>query len=470
MTIMASGIDVGTGNLLIEPLRDNEFAARLVERLPRQWPQAQQLARAAESGTQMRALIARKQLLDYTDPRAVGWTYLVAADEPLRDEIARVLEPLARHRGMAEPRAPLVFSGEPPEDWQDWMEQNYGGVPGETPHYVLIVGGPERVPFHFQAVLDSAASVGRVAFHDISSLEAYVEKVLRLEDDRTAPVTRQEALIFATDRGSPDPTYYSRQYMAKPIDDYLRCERNVPVRAFYGESATAPALLEALTTGRSAVIYTATHGAARPAAGLDAQRETNGAIVCTPEPGATAQSLVAASDIPADTPVAEGAIVFQFGCFSAGTPAESDYAHWLGRERLNAQADFVAALPNRLLSHPRGPVAFVGHVDLAWIHAFDDPDDPDIEESWHPRLKPFRTAVETLLAPQPVGLAMTAMNKRFDVGNAGLANAFDQQRRGNLPDRPEYMRRLVRSFITRSDAQNYIVLGDPAVYPRMSDD
>jgi hypothetical protein len=65
---------------------------------------------------------------------------------------------------------------------------------------------------------------------------------------------------------------------------------------------------------------------------------------------------------------------------------------------------------------------------------------------------------------------MTAMNKRFDVGNAGLANAFDQQRRGNLPDRPEYMRRLVRSFITRSDAQNYIVLGDPAVYPRMSDD
>jgi hypothetical protein len=334
---------------------------------------------------------------------------------------------------------------------------------------VLIVGGPERVPFHFQAVLDSAASVGRVAFDEIGSLEAYVEKILRLEAD-DAPSRRQEALIFATDRGRPDPTYYSRQYMAKPIDEYVRSRLSVPVRAFYAESATAPALLEALTTGRSAVVYTATHGAARPTGLLDVQRQINGAVVCTPEPGATSQSLVAASDIPADTPVAEGAIVFQFACFSAGTPAESDYAHWLGRERLNAQADFVAALPNRLLAHPRGPLAFVGHVDLAWIHAFDDPDNPDIEESWHSRLKPFLAAVQTLLAPQPVGLAMNAINKRFDVGSIGLADAFDRQQRGRLPDTPEYRRKLVRDFVTRSDAQNYVVLGDPAVYPRMSDD
>ena len=38
-----------------------------------------------------------------------------------------------------------------------------------------------------------------------------------------------------------------------------------------------------------ALVYTATHGAARPRADLAVQREVNGAIVCTPEPGATQQ-------------------------------------------------------------------------------------------------------------------------------------------------------------------------------------
>lgn len=467
MTITAVGVDGFTGELLVEPTPDGEFADRLLGQLPRRWPEALPLIRATESGVQVRRALARKPALDFADPFAVGWTYLVRADDPDREQIARALEPLASQRGMAEPHLPLIFSGEPPELWDEWMLKNYGGAPGETPHYVLIVGGPDQVPFQFQAMLDSAASVGRVAFDDIASLQAYVDKILRLEADDNPPA-RREALVFATDKGSPDPTYYSRQYMAAPVDQYVRSRLSAPVRALYGESATAPALLEALTTGRAGVIYTASHGAARPAAGLDVQRAVNGSVVCTPEPGATAQSLLTAGDIPADMPVAEGAVVFQFACFSAGTPAESDYAHWLGRERLNAKADFVAALPNRLLAHPRGPLAFVGHVDLAWIHAFDDPDDPDISEAWHPRLEPFLAAVDALLAPQPVGLAMTAMNKRFDMGNAGLALAFDRQRRGTLPDTPEFQSRLVRSFITRSDAQNYVVLGDPAVYPRMS--
>jgi hypothetical protein len=56
------------------------------------------------------------------------------------------------------------------------------------------------------------------------------------------------------------------------------------------------------------------------------------------------------------------------------------------------------------------------------------------------------------------------------VGNAGLALAFENQCRGILPDGEKAHRKLVGQFISRSDAQNYLVLGDPAVYPRMSDD
>ena len=50
--------------------------------------------------------------------------------------------------------------------------------------------------------------------------------------------------------------------------------------------------------------------------------------------------------------------------------------HWLQEPTLNSERDFVAALPKRLLAHPRGPIAFVGHVDTAWFHGFDDPNNP----------------------------------------------------------------------------------------------
>jgi hypothetical protein len=467
MRYVTPAIDAVTGELLVPALSVDEVDAALRERLTECWSAARPLASAVTAGVRLRSVFERAQAPDLGDPRAVGWTYLVSAEDPDRDAIARALEPLARHRGMIDPQVPLVFSGEPPEDWRGWIEEQYNALGTGTPHYVLIVGDPERIPFHFQAVLDSAASVGRLAFAEVGALEAYVEKVLRVEAD-TVGSTRRQALMFATDRGAPDPTHYSRRFMAEPIQQHLD-GLGVPVRGLYGADATQERLLEALTGGRFALIYTATHGAALPQASLETQREVNGAIVCTPEPGATQPELLAARDVPGeDVPVAEGAVVFAFACFSGGTPAESDFAHWIGLDSPGVRESFVAALPNRLLAHPRGPVAFIGHVDLAWLDAFDDPDDPDIAIFWHPRLTPFLKAVETVVAPQPVGLSMTAINKRFDIGNAGLAIAFDRQQRGTLREGAADRQRLARAFIARSDAQNYLVLGDPAVYPRMS--
>ena len=127
---------------------------------------------------------------------------------------------------------------------------------------MLIVGGPERVPFHSQAVLDSAASVGRVAFDDLTDLQAYVEKVLRLEQG-AGPGIWPEALIFATDHGRPDLMYYSRRDMAGPIARHVQ-GLGIRVTSLIGERATAAGLPEAMTAASSAVVYTASHGAGRP--------------------------------------------------------------------------------------------------------------------------------------------------------------------------------------------------------------
>jgi hypothetical protein len=103
------------------------------------------------------------------------------------------------------------------------------------------------------------------------------------------------------------------------------------------------------------------------------------------------------------------------------------------------------------------------------MHGFiDDPDTPDILDRWHRRIEPFVSALNQLLAAQPVGLAMTSMNKRYDVQNALLTNTYDRIQRGKQQITNAFKRQLATAFITRSDAQNYMVFGDPAAGLRIS--
>jgi hypothetical protein len=463
MKIMVPAVDAVSGKLLVDPVDEQELGEILLGRLPVQGPEVAKLSFATATGTTFRSARERPQQPDAGDPTAVGWTYLIASSEPERDRIAEAIGPLAKRRGMKDVTAPFEFDGRPPEEWTEWLLEHYWKLEEQAPHYVLIVGGPDRVPFHFQALLDSVASVGRLAFDDIGDLSTYVGKVIRVEDG-SSRACANEAVVFSTDGGLNDPTHYSRRYMAEPIAQQI-AQAGSGVTKLLAEDATRDRLLTTLAGRQPALLYSASHGAGLPRGSQEDRERLNGAVVCQGEPAAGLE-LFSAADVPED-PFLEGGIFFQFACFGYGTPAESDFNHWLGEDRFNADRDFVAALPNKLLAHPRGPIAYVGHVDLAWLHGFADPDAPDLLEAWSPRLAPFNSAVRMLLEPQPIGLAMQEMNKRFDIGNAVLATTFDRQERGKLPQTDEVRARLVDAFITRSDAQNYLVLGDPAVHVRI---
>jgi hypothetical protein len=212
-------------------------------------------------------------------------------------------------------------------------------------------------------------------------------------------------------------------------------------------------------------VYTASHGLGAPNEPFEVQKKVNGGICCQET---EADWLLTADDIPAEKPFLEGAVIFQFACFGYGTPAESDYEHWLGKPGLNTEADFVAALPKRLLAHPRGPIAFVGHLDTAWLHGFDDPEIPGLSDTWNPRIEPFKKAIDSLLGVEPSGRAMTPMSTRYDLYNAFLTNTYDRIQRGNFEVTPAFQTKFVNQFITRSDAQNYMVFGDPASHLRIS--
>lgn len=484
MQIMGTGIDYRTDELLVKPIDSKAFAEKIWESLNKN---SQNFGTLTDLGrealtfrTGREALTFRTgrmaltfegeiecKPLDLSNPKEAGWTYIVNENDPQKEEISKILQPLAEHRGMKDPESPLIFSGEAEEEWIDWLQENYYSIEHkERPYYVAIVGGPENLPFRLQSLLDMVTAVGRLDFDSLYDLKTYVEKVIRLEKAQE-PVVNREALIFATDGGTGDPTYFSHHYMAEPLAQYICDECKFKTTTIAGKKATKTELTTALLKDKPALVYTASHGLGATSEPLDFQKKVNGAICCQHRKGEPLEKWgFTGDDVPLDRPFLEGSAFFQFACFGYGTPAESDYSHWFGNPELNCEQDFVAALPKKLLSHPRGPISFVGHLDTAWLHGFDDPDNPYPAGSSHLRMSPFIYTVDKLLDTQPVGLAMADMNERYSICNAELSNFYDQVQRKKKSVESSW-KWLVETFIFRSDAQNYMIFGDPAVRIRI---
>jgi hypothetical protein len=470
MTIMRLGLNMA-GDPLFEPLDEEAMGQALARSLGRNADAVRSLAQMTLQAVSFKGEVER-QVLDPGDPRVAGWTYLVNSADPRRDDYGDLLNPLALQRGMSDPDDPLLFNGEPEEEWFDWLTDNYFALELEgkkVPQYILIAAGPDQVPFRLQSILDTVANVGRV---DLSSedLQHYVGKLIRLED-APEPVVEREAILFGPDGGPSDPTYFSRRYMVEPIAEHVHDRYALQTHDLLGNDATKANLLDALRSRHPALVYTASHGLGATGESFDVQKRYNGAICCQHSGPLTLDHLLSADDVPLDQPFLEGAAFFQFACFGYGTPAESDYTHWLeDTPETYTDADFVAALPKALLAHPRGPIAFVGHLDTAFLHGFTDQDDPWILDRWHARLAPFVHAIDRLLEVQPSGLAMDDMNKRYSVCNAVLTNTYDRERRGRLQWTPALVRRFLDNWVIRSDAQNYMIFGDPAARLRIPAD
>jgi hypothetical protein len=406
-------------------------------------------------------------VVDLNDVTQAGWTFLVSSKDSQASDIVEILRPLARHRGMPDPKAPLVFNGETPDQWFDWFQNNYFSPLSEgksVPNYILIVGDPTMIPFRFQSILDSAACVGRIDFDSRDQIAGYVNKILKLEK-KNAKLSSKEAIVMGTNYGPTDPTFYSANYLVKPISSYISSKLKFRSKTLLGEQASKPSFLKSLKQSKPALVFTATHGAAYMYENFFTQKKLNGSIYCQGDMDAPIDDILFTSyDIPDGEPFLEGSVFFQFACFGYGTPAESDFQHWqdVGMP-FNSQQDFISDLPKRLLLHERGPIAYIGHVDLAWLQGFDDPNHPNPVSEYDNRITPFIDSCRSLLSGEPLGRSLEEMNKRYDIENAIISNRIDQARKGRIEFSEEFYSKIAEMYILRSDAQNYMLLGDPAV-------
>jgi hypothetical protein len=118
-----------------------------------------------------------------------------------------------------------------------------------------------------------------------------------------------------------------------------------------------------------------------------------------------------------------------------------------------APAGFVAALPQRLMAHPKGgALAVIGHVERAWGYSF----------AWSragEQLETFRSSLNRLLLGDPVGWATEHLGWHYTALAADLSEELENIKFGKIPDNHG----LSRMWTTSRDVRNLMILGDPAV-------
>jgi hypothetical protein len=463
--VYANGIDATTGGYLLPPMTPAEIAAAACgERADPNRLAA--LTKATNALTTDHLGLPFD--VDPLDIAQAGWGLVFSADD--QPEVKAALAPLlARRAEQVSDAARLkVLEYKMGESRQRWLARHgvaAGNIdPTRVPFYLLIVGCPSKIPFGFCRELAVEYAVGLLSFDTPAEYAAYAASVVAVEMNEIKPRARQ-VTFFATRHGFDAATQLSADLLVKPLSEgtlagRVRCR----FESIWGAAATHEAMMEVFArkdANAPAFLFTASHGMAFPLGHAD-QRAQQGALLCQnwagPKAGAIARSQYFAGSDVLDSANVAGLFAFLFACFSGGTPSRDRFAHKPGTQPpALAEAAFAATLPQRLLAHPGGgALGCIAHFDRAWNHSI-------VEVRAGPQLIPFENAIGSILAGNPIGLALKDFNYRYAAFSVSLARMLEQIGYGaNVPDV-----QLATAWIQRNDAEGYALFGDPAARLRL---
>lgn len=450
-----NGIDGATGKYFQPPMPLDRFVDAIRDHRPAVVP----VARAEEAG------------VDPLDLASAGWGAVFSdrADPAVRE----ALRPLLEHRRGQAARVEegryreLTYRrGETKRRFLPRHGASFGPVdPDRVPYYLLLVGGPEEIPFSFQYGLDVQYAVGRLALDTPEDYARYAASVVEHErraHEGGAPVQRRAA-FFGVENPNDPATRVSVEDLVIPLARELEADDDGwRIDTVLRADATKARLAELIGGGngedRPAFLFTAGH-AALFANGHPRQLAEQGALVCADWPGPGGggllpEHLFGAGDLHADARLG-GLVTFHFGCFTAGTPRHDSFKLTSPDEpRPIAPHPFVAGLSRRLLGHPGGgTLAVIGHVDRAWMHSF----------RWAgagSQVQVFASTARKILRGDPVGHALEDFGVRYAELSTELnALRWERFESGDDVDEEEQAG-LWQAF---QDARGYALLGDPAV-------
>lgn len=461
-----SGIDLETGQLILDPLSDEELGKILLSLDARDWRdrrEERELEGWHEAFTSPK--VDRRPAAD-VDPLSLassGWG--VIFPENLSPEVRDHLQPLLDHRREQATRwndsfyKELVYEpGDTEQKFTNRHKVETGPVdPAKgLPYYLMIVGSPTEIPHSFQYLLDVQFGVGRLYFDDPKDYGRYAKSVIEAERGRHH--IRPEMTLFSV---AGDNT---TRIMANSFVDalYSSLRRDRPEWTFRHIREGSKESLRQILGGPEtpALLLTAAHGLACKK-DHPRQHACQGAILCQDWPWASrpdSKHYFSAADLD-DQASVHGSIVFIFGCYSAGTPRLNNFPEVAKRAMSNRAHDpnvasepFISALSQRLLAHPNGSaLAVLGHVDRAWTRSFGG-------SAGH-GFTHIESLFKNLLDGHPVGSGMDWMHERFAEQSTRLTNIMNPHGERHEAKAAE----VARLWRANNDARNFVVLGDPAV-------
>lgn len=446
---------------------------------------------------------------DHRNLHETGWGVIFAHNADPR--IREALKPLLDHR---KEQATRLYE----ERYQEYIgyddQKGRGGyLPGESkmdftvrhgaggfdsvnpdvmPYYLLIVGDPQTIPYEFQYQLDVQYAVGRIAFDTIEEYARYARSVVDAETKM--PPLQRTATFFGVRNEGDVSTETSADHLIKPLVEevlpgyfaqtIIREQYNADQQRKAGRDALAALNDERiqictdwqqnLTLRLSeqtykndlghllggdqtpALLFTASHGIGFPN-GHPLQLTHQGGLVCQDWPGPRYNGEIVpdwyfSADDVSEQARLMGLIAFFFACYGGGTPAYDEFAQ--ARQREIAPYPFLARLPQRLLTHPKGgALAVVAHVERAWGYSF----------RWERQrqLKVFEDMLTWLMIEgKPVGAAIEWLNGRYAEIAAALSATLEPAYRFN---KKIDIQQVARLWTTNNDSRGYVILGDPAV-------
>ncbi|WP_437303839.1 hypothetical protein [Sorangium sp. So ce388] len=394
-------------------------------------------------------------------PEGAAGDRLIALIQPLID--AR-REAQGGHEVMID-RVPSAMS---PEEAARWRKQHFDvsvELARDLPRYQLILGDLNEVPLALQQHQATDGFVGRLCFREERAYEAYVDKVLRWE--RARAEAAGGARFFTVHDRTAATTIGYRSLVQPAVAQLGRYKLDVADLGDQDEPSP-DAFLEAVKRREPTVLFSISHGAGAPRGGWKTegdQRDRQGAM-------SFGRDKLSGGDL-GDAPFLPGGIWFMLACYGAGTPDVSAYWHWLERLKQSGhfggqtqsvlaglpqgdQRPFIARLPQTVLANPNGPLAVMGHVDLAWTYSFQERDTGRAMS----RPSKFVEVVRATLETSRVGSSFRELLKASIVTNVELTSLYDDaERLGATPDPA----RLGHLWMLRQDLSGYVLLGDPAV-------
>lgn len=340
--------------------------------------------------------------------------------------------------------------------------------PGARP-YLLLVGGPEDIPFEFQYELAAMRyPVGRIAFDTPGEYKAYARAIVAAETQRK-PQARH-AVVLAPRFPLSGPTMLMQEHLIAPLQqDLAKPTLALKTQFYLGEEATKTILKQQLAaTEHPAVLFIATYGAPPGNPEIDV-----GALVAAEWNGFTRvrrEHCITADDLDSEVHLG-GMIAFLFSAHSAGTMRYEDTLNPELPFKYVTERDLIARLPRAMLA--AGALAVVGHVNTNWTYSFSDeslPDKnlPDGKKRYEHSI--FRQFMLRLYEGHTIGSAMEGFSERSIAFSGRFIEEYTTNRRNMIlgqiadDDKEKVSKKLQELVTARNDIRNFIILGDPAAH------